>query len=313
MAAAVTTEILGSDRPRRLRALSRRPAPTPSPAPDPTPVATRSRPVTSAVLAAGTLALLGSLVLAFGTYLVFGAGLHAERQQDVMYDDLRADLAAMTVPFAGPIAPGTPLGVLSIPSIGLEQVFVEGSSAEQTRTGPGLKTDTVLPGQAGLSVLVGHRATLGAAFADLDRLAPGDTIRVTTAQGRFSYVVDLVRASDAPAAQVQVVPARLSLVTSDPALTPNRSLVVSARLDGEALPASTGTPASASDTPGQRGSGGLVPLLLWSQLLLVATVAVTWAALRFRSRALWIGATPVLLAILWQVFANLALLLPNTL
>jgi hypothetical protein len=30
-------------------------------------------------------------------------------------------------------------------------------------------------------------------------------------------------------------------------------------------------------------------------------------------RGLWIGATPVLLAILWQVFENLAVLLPNTL
>ena len=62
-----------------------------------------------------------------------------------MYQDLRADLAAMTVPFAGAIAPGTPLGVVSIPSIGLDQVFVEGSTSEQTRSGPGLKRDSVLP------------------------------------------------------------------------------------------------------------------------------------------------------------------------
>ena len=40
---------------------------------------------------------------------------------------------------------------------------------------------------------------------------------------------------------------------------------------------------------------------------------MTWAAIRFPGRALWIGATPVLLAVLWKVFENLALLLPNTL
>ena len=38
-----------------------------------------------------------------------------------------------------------------------------------------------------------------------------------------------------------------------------------------------------------------------------------WAALRFNVRAVWIGAVPVLLAILWNVFENLAVLLPNTL
>ena len=119
--------------------------------------------------------------------------------------------------------------MVTIPQIGLEQVFVEGSSSEQTRNGPGLKTDSVLPGQTGLSVLVGHRSTSGAAFAHLDELRPGDTIEVTTGQGRFTYVVDLVRTSDAPATQVQVVPARLTLVTSDPAFAPDRTLMVSAR------------------------------------------------------------------------------------
>ena len=199
MAATLTPDVLRPVGPRRrLRALraaaTRSSVPrVPAPAPEP-----RKRPLTSAVLAAGTMGLLGGLVLAFFGYLVVGSALQAERQQDVMYQRLRADLKAMTVPFAGASRRGRRSGVLTIPAIDLEQVVVAGSSAEQTRTGPGLKTDSVLPGQAGLSVLVGHRSTLGAAFADLDELAPGDVIEVTTGQGRFVYDVDLVRTSDAP-------------------------------------------------------------------------------------------------------------------
>ena len=90
--------------------------------------------------------------------------------------------------------------------------------------------------------------------------------------------------------------------------------MVSARLVGKALPASTGTTAPSSDQPGHGSASHLVALLLWSQLLLLATLVVTWTALRTAQRRwLWIGATPVLLAILWMVFENLALLLPNTL
>ena len=89
--------------------------------------------------------------------------------------------------------------------------------------------------------------------------------------------------------------------------------MVSAQLDGKALPASTGTAARPADQPGEGSKSHLVALLLWSQLLLVVTCAFTWAALQVPGRALWIGAVPVFLAILWNVFENLAVLLPNTL
>jgi len=269
--------------------------------------------VTVGRAAAAGLLLVSGLLVAFAGYLTIGAGLSADRAQDVMYGDLRTDLKEATVPVSGVIAPGTPLGVVSIPAIGLEQVFVEGSTSEQTRTGPGLTSSSVLPGQAGVSVLVGHRSTSGAAFRQLDQLRPGDPIEVTTGQGRFRYVVDLVRTSDAPATRVRVVPARLTLVTSDPAYTPDRTLMVSARLTGKAQPAATGTAAVAAEQPGKGTGAALVPLLLWSQLLLLVSVVATWAALRQHRAAVWLGAAPVLLAVLWHVFENVALLLPNTL
>ncbi len=269
-------------------------------------------------LTGGTLVALGlmvvtGLLVAFGAYLFVGSGLAANRTQDVLYDELQDSLAQATVPVAGVIPDGTPLGIVEIPRLGVEQVFVEGSASEQTATGPGLKPDSVLPGQTGVAVLVGRRATFGAPFRKLDQLAPGDRILVTTGQGRFTYVVDLVRTSDAPTTEIEQVPARLTLITSDPAITPSRSLMVTARLDGDPQPASTGVTASPDDAPGSGSSGRGIALLLWAQALLLVTVVVTWAALKFNVRAVWIGAVPVLLAILWNVFENLAVLLPNTL
>jgi sortase A len=264
------------------------------------------------VVSFGLILLTGVLAL-FGAYLFLGSGLAAGRTQDVLYQQVQEDLAQATVPVAGVIADGTPLGVVEIPRLGVEQVFVEGSASEQTMTAPGLKPDSVLPGQTGVSVLVGRRATFGAPFRHLDRLQPGDRILVTTGQGRFTYVVDLVRTSDAPPTEIEQVPARLTLITSDPAIAPSRDLTVTARLDGDAQPATTGVPATADDAPGAGSSGRGVALLLWAQLLLMVTGVVTWAALRFNVRAVWIGAVPVLLAILWNVFENLAVLLPNTL
>lgn len=271
------------------------------------------RPLTTAKAIAIGLTLIAAVIGAFCGYLFIGSALQASRAQDVMYEDLRVDLAQAVVPVSGAIAPGTPLGLVQVPRLGIEQVFVQGSASEQTMEGPGLQPDSVLPGQQGRSILVGRRATYGAPFSHLDEMQTGDIIVVTTGQGRFEYVVDIVRTTDAPDTKIESVPARLSLVTSDPAITPTRSLVVSAQLDGKALPASTGTVARPADQPGEGSKSHLVALLLWSQLLLVVTCAFTWAALKVPGRALWIGAVPVFIAILWNVFQNLAVLLPNTL
>jgi sortase A len=268
---------------------------------------------TAVVIAAGLMVVTGVVAL-FGLFLFLGAGIAQNHDQDVMYDELKDELGQATVPVNGAIPTGTPVGIVEIPRLHLEQVFVEGSSSAQTIKGPGLRHDTVLPGQAGASVLVGRRATFGAPFAHLDQLRTGDKIEVTTGQGQFTYVVDLVRTSDAPDVEIEQVPSRLTLVTSDPAITPTRSLQVSAQLQGDPLPATTRQATVAEDLPGEGSSSRQVSLLLWAQALLLATVLTTRSALARPGRGgLWIGAVPVLLALLWQVFENIAVLLPNTL
>jgi sortase A len=295
-------------RPRR-RSESRRREPTPPRRPRPE----GPRELDVATLVAGGLTVLAMVIVAFGGFLFGATKLQANRTQDVLFNELKVSLSQAIVPVSGVIASGTPLGIVEIPDLGVEQVFVEGSASEQTMGGPGLRHDSVLPGQAGVSVLVGRRSSYGAPFAHLVDLQTGDAILVTTGQGRFTYIVDLVRTSDAPPASIERVASRLTLVTSDPAIAPSRTLQVSAQLQGEALSASTGSATLPDDVPGEGSSGRRVALLLWAQLLLIVTGGVTWAAMRLPGRALWIGAVPVLLAILWNVFENLAALLPNTL
>lgn len=89
--------------------------------------------------------------------------------------------------------PGDPLGRIVIPSIGLKDVFVEGTGTADLRTGPGHYPATRLPGQRGTVAIAGHRTTYGAPFHDLDDLDKGDRIELRMPYGRFEYRVERTR------------------------------------------------------------------------------------------------------------------------
>jgi sortase A len=89
--------------------------------------------------------------------------------------------------------PGDPLGRIVIPSIGLKDVFVEGTGTADLRTGPGHYPATPLPGQRGTVAIAGHRTTYGAPFHDLDELDKGDRIELRMPYGRFEYRVERTR------------------------------------------------------------------------------------------------------------------------
>ncbi len=84
---------------------------------------------------------------------------------------------------------GDALGRIEIPRIKLDRNLVEGIGRSDLREGPGHYGDTPLPGQPGNSAIAGHRTTYGAPFGDLDKLQPGDLIKVTTVQGEHYYEV----------------------------------------------------------------------------------------------------------------------------
>jgi sortase A len=280
--------------------------------PEPRP-AVRRRALRTSSLVAWSLSALGLVVLAFVGFLLAGSSVQANRTQDLLYDDLAGRLADATAPVSGVIPAGTPIGLLEIPRLGLRQVLLQGSSSAETARGPGLKSDTAFPGEAGLSLVVGRRSTFGAPFRHLDRLAVGDEITVTTGLGRARFRVDLVRHTDDPKQTITQAASRLTLVTSDPAFTPTRQIVVSAVLQGTPYPTSTTPVGREGEVPGQHTLDRAIFVLLWTQALLVVVWAATRAGLRFRKRAVWIGAVPVLLAVLWNLFEGIAALLPNTL
>ena len=88
---------------------------------------------------------------------------------------------------------GVVVGAIRIPTIGIDHVMREGVAASVINQGPAHWAGTTLPGGQGNVVVAGHRTTYSHPFADLDRLARGNLIFVTDANGReVTYVVTSV-------------------------------------------------------------------------------------------------------------------------
>jgi len=140
---------------------------------------------------------------------------------------------------------GDVLGRLTMPTIGIDELFVEGVEVPDLRNGPGHYGSTPLPGQAGNAAIAGHRTTYGAPFNRIDELQPGDEITVTTLQGEFTYRVMPQTSSDGetvghfivrPSA-TQVLDNfgdnRLTLTACHPKYSSRQRIVVVAELVGE--------------------------------------------------------------------------------
>ncbi|GAA1428964.1 hypothetical protein GCM10009616_09970 [Microlunatus lacustris] len=76
------------------------------------------------------------------------------------------------------------VGRIQIPRIGLDVAYGEGVHESVLDRGPGHWPGTPLPGDAGTTVLSGHRNTHTAPFRYLDLLEPGDKIRVSVGRGK---------------------------------------------------------------------------------------------------------------------------------
>ena len=109
---------------------------------------------------------------------------------------------------AGRLKTGDPLTRIRIPSLGVETVVVEGTSASALRAGAGHYPQTPLPCEAGNVAIAGHRTTYGRPFSNIDRLTDGDEISLETPLGTCVYEV-----SRAP---FVVEPTDFSVVANDP-------------------------------------------------------------------------------------------------
>jgi sortase A len=204
-------------------------------------------------MAVGRVVLVaGILVLLFIPYLLWGTGLMTAHSQDVLRqqfakDQRRAGAVAPAKPAAAAVAqvaptvaapaPGSPVGVISIPKIGLSMVIVEGTDTAQLQQGPGHYTGTPLPGEAGNAAIAGHRTTYLHPFYNLDALVPGDVITITTLQGVFDYHMtssEVVDPTDVAVVADTTTP-QLTLTTCNPRFSARQRLVVHAALVSSTL------------------------------------------------------------------------------
>lgn len=109
----------------------------------------------------------------------------------------------------------TPLGVLEIPRIHLQAPLLEGTDALTLNRGVGRIAGTARPGEDGNIGIAGHRDGF---FRPLRNIKAGDAIKLRTAVGTDTYVVDrfqIVSPRDVEVLQAEATPS-LTLVTCYP-------------------------------------------------------------------------------------------------
>ncbi|MBW3562542.1 MAG: class E sortase [Actinobacteria bacterium] len=120
---------------------------------------------------------------------------------------------------------GRALTKIVIPSIGVETLVVEGTSAEALRAGAGHYPNTPLPGQDGNVAIAGHRTTYGRPFNQMDRVPNGAKVWLITPVGEYEYEVvsppEGYRALNGNDASFVTNPKDWQIIapTSDPSLT----------------------------------------------------------------------------------------------
>lgn len=147
---------------------------------------------------------------------------------------LRADperIAFLARSFRRRVDNGDAIGRLRAPSIGLDQVVVEGTGPAPLRKGPGHYPDTPLPGMPGTVGIAGHRTTYGAPFNRLDKLDRGDRVHVDMPYARVTYRVERTRIVRPTAVWVtrRVDHDRLVLTACHPKYSAAKRIVVFAR------------------------------------------------------------------------------------
>jgi sortase A len=113
------------------------------------------------------------------------------------------------------VAPGSTLGRIEIPRLGVTAIVRAGSDTRTLQLAVGHIPGTAYPGEDGNVGLAGHRDTF---FRRLRDIQPDDAIHVVTPEGRFTYRVqrtNIVQPSDTWVLDATTQPS-LTLVTCYP-------------------------------------------------------------------------------------------------
>lgn len=259
---------------------------------------------------AGVALLAFSLfLLGFITHVTVFSSIQHDRAQSLAYDELRTTLAKAETPVGQLdldkklVAPGTPIALLQIPRLDVQEVVGEGSTSDLLRSGPGHQRSSVMPGQNGTAVILGRQTTYGAPFSELHRLVPGDTISVVTGQGTHTFTVSgLRRDGDPKPALVGDGEGRLELVTADGLpLFPNGALHVDAELTSPVMETPTrvmSVEALPNEERAMGHDGAAWYTAFFAGTFLLAAVAgavALWT--RWRRGPAWIIGVPVVVAL----------------
>jgi sortase A len=303
-------------------------------------------------IGAGVL-VVGVLLIAFVAYQLWGTGLYEEQAQSHLKSELTQQLhrrlptsaarltgaqrlhlpplqhnTALTLPDP---QVNEPVGLLSIPKIGLLDAIVEGVGEAQLEQGPGHYPGTPLPGEPGNVAIAGHRTTYAHPFYNLNELSPGDSIYILTEQGFFHYKVadtQVVAPTDVSVLATVANRSTLTLTTCNPRYSAATRLVVTADFDPG--PGKSTAPARSTTTTVPRGgtqiatipgdsltgtSNSTWPVVLWSVLTVIAAVVV-WSIWRrsprkFRWLIVVLGVPAVCLCLL-TAFEHISLALPGS-
>ena len=290
--------------------VSAAPAIAPIPTPASTPRPQRTAPPPPLRVAAFAMSLLGLLLIGFIVYLYGLSGLAAAHAQSTLYKTFAGQLGAATAP-VGNVPEGTPVAIIDIPGIGISGlVIVEGTTSADLTRGPGLLPSSAFPGQPGVSTVYGRAATFGGAFAHLMQLNRGDRITVVTGQGTSTYSVESFGYSAHPAKNSAAN--QLVLYTADSSILATGYEQVTADLVGQPMQSSgSHATAGAREAPMAGDAGVAIPLILWSEALIAILLGAAWLTRRWSPPMVLLYSTPVALAVVWAVYENLAVLLPN--
>ena len=157
----------------------------------------------------------------------------AEQRALEKIPDPRRKLAFRARALGRRLEPGDAMGRIVMPSIGVSEVFVEGTEAGDLRAGPGHYAETPLPGERGTVAIAGHRTTYGAPFRRVDQLDAGDRIELRMPYGRFVYRVERTRIVEPTETSVidRVDHNRLVLSACHPLYSAAQRIIVFARLE----------------------------------------------------------------------------------
>ncbi len=159
-------------------------------------------------------------------------------------------------------------------------------------------------------MIYGRRATFGAPFGRLTRLKTGDKITVITGQGTSSYTV--VAKGDSTHLVQDSAPNRLLLFAACSAVAPTTYCYYDADLTSSPHQDPGGRPPiTVAEEPLNADPSVLVLTMMWGLALVIVSAAGTIAAARWSSWLAYLAAAPLALAVLWNLYQNLAALLPN--